>query len=83
MRRIISDSLLGTCSVPCAGNGWTTTGRAGGETIRPITLDIRPDAQCPQADRNGGTFHFVTNGIQAANHNLPPFATPPQGHGVG
>jgi hypothetical protein len=30
--------LAGTCSVLCAGNGWTTAGRAGGETIRPITL---------------------------------------------
>ncbi len=33
----VPSSLAGTCSVLCAGNGWTKVGRAGGETIRPIT----------------------------------------------
>src|SRR5580658_9692982 len=38
MTASVPSSLAGTCSVRCAGNGWTTAGRAGGETIRPTTL---------------------------------------------
>src|SRR6516225_3896757 len=65
----VPSSLAGTCSVLCVGNGWTTAGTAGGETIRPYhapTFVLTHHAREPIVMEGGTTFHFVTDGIHAA-----------------
>ena len=62
-------SSAATCSGRCAAPGRTTPGRAGGATTRPIMCRC----SCSRITRarrstmaGGTTFHFVTDGIEAA-----------------
>ena len=62
-------SSAATCSARSAARGPTTPGRAGGATTRPIAsrCSCSPTTRARRSPWTGGTtFHFVTDGIDAA-----------------
>ena len=62
-------SSAATCSARCAVPGPTTPGRAGGATNPPYHVPVfvlTHHARAPIAMEGGTTFHFVTDGIEAA-----------------
>ena len=62
-------SSAATCSARCAARGPTTRGKAGGATSPPYHVPVfvlTHHARAPLEMEGGTTFHFVTDGIEAA-----------------